>query len=353
MQTDANAVRALVTGGSGFFGHLLIAKLRAQGCLVRNLDLHALDTSHLGVEHIGADIRDANAVAQACRDIDVIYHNVAQQPLVRDKRIFNDVNYGGTNNLLTGALTHGVKKVIVTSSTSVFGIPKQVPIRVDSPTEPVEAYGRSKVACEKLCAQFVAKGLDVTIIRPRTTIGHGRLGIFQILFEWIFRGDDIPVLGSGDNPFQFIHASDLADATLRAAARPGPATYNIGTDRFGTMRDMLQALCAHAASGSRVKSVPMRPAIWANRILSTCRLSPLGAYHYLAYGHPSYFDISLAQAELGWQPQYSNVEMMIESYDWYVRNRDSLLRDGVGVSPNRSVIKQGMLGLAVRCLRWL
>ncbi len=353
MPGELDSARALVTGGSGFFGHLLIAKLRAHGYLVRNFDLHPLDETDPDVEFYQGDICDADAVSQACRGIDVIFHNVALQPLEKDKRVFTAVNYGGTSNLLDAALKHRVKKVIYTSSTSIFGIPKSLPIRVDTPSSPIEAYGRSKVACEGLCKQFIDKGLDITLLRPRTTIGHGRLGIFQILFEWIYRGDDVPVLGSGGNQFQFIHANDLADAAIRAAERPGPATYNIGTDRFGTMREMLETLCVHAGTESRVKSVPMRPTIWANRILSGCRLSPLGAYHYLAYGYPSYFDISNAQADLRWQPQYSNDEMMIESYDWYARNRANLLQDGTGVSPNRSVIKQGMLGLAVRCLRWI
>ena len=81
------------------------------------------------------------------------------------------------------------------------------------------------------------RGLDVSIIRPRTIMGHGRLGIFQILFEWIRTGYNVPVLGRGDNVYQFVHADDLADACILAAARPGVATYNCGTDRFGTMRE--------------------------------------------------------------------------------------------------------------------
>ena len=72
--------------------------------------------------------------------------------------------------------------------------------------------------------------------RPRTIMGHGRLGIFQILFEWIREGYNIPVLGRGDNVYQFVHADDLAEACILAAARPGPTTYNCGALRPGTMR---------------------------------------------------------------------------------------------------------------------
>ncbi len=104
---------------------------------------------------------------------------------------------------------------------------------------------------EELCREYAKKSLDVTIVRPRT-MGHGRLGIMQILFEWIRQGKNISVLGRGDNLYQFVHADDLADACIKAAARPGATTYNVGADRFGTMRETLEGLLAHAGTGSRV-----------------------------------------------------------------------------------------------------
>ena len=64
-------------------------------------------------------------------------------------------------------------------------------------------------------------GLDLTIFRPRTILGHGRLGIFAPLFNWIAEGKDVFVLGRGDNHYQFVRAEDLAEACVLAAARPG------------------------------------------------------------------------------------------------------------------------------------
>jgi nucleoside-diphosphate-sugar epimerase len=98
----------------------------------------------------------------------------------------------------------------------------------------------------------------------------------QILFDWVANGSAIPVLGRGDNRYQFVHADDLADACMRAAARPGFAIYHVGTDRFGTMRETLEALCAHAGTGSRVISVPKGLAVAAMQAPSWLGLSPLG-----------------------------------------------------------------------------
>ena len=342
-------MRCLVTGGSGFFGHLLIETLLARGDKVRNFDLNAADDEFAGVAFEQGDIRDPEAVRRTCEDIDIVYHNVAQQPLSQDPKLMRSVNLAGTRNLLASALACRVKKIIFTSSTSVFGIPADLPIRRSTMPTPCEPYGRTKVASEELCRDYIRKGLDVTIVRPRTILGHGRLGIFQMLFEWVREGRNVPVMDGGDNLFQFIHAHDLAGAIIRASHAAGPKIYNIGTDRFGTTRQVLQTLCDHAKTGSKVKSVPSAPVQWFAAAAEKLRISPLGAYHYLAYGKPNYFDISDAVKELDWSPKYSNDEMMIETYDWYLKNRDDVLRSR-WASPHKSAVKQGILRLAIRFL---
>jgi nucleoside-diphosphate-sugar epimerase len=209
---------------------------------------------------------------------------------------------------------------------------------------PQEAYGRAKLEGEKLCRRYAEQGLDVSIVRPRTIMGHGRLGIFQILFEWIRLGYNVPVLGRGDNRYQFVHADDLAEACIRAGEREGPSLYNCGADRFGTMREILEHLCDHAGTGSRVRSVPMGLAVAGMKITSVVGLSPLGAYHALMYGRSMYFDTTKARTQLGWRPNYSNNEMFDQSYDWYLANREQVLAAGTG-SHHRRGVKQGVLAL--------
>ncbi len=341
--------RALITGGSGYFGTLLRDRLMARGVLVRVFDRVDADDRPAGVEFQRGDIGDAAAVAMACAGCEVVYHCVAQVPLAKDRRQFQAVNVGGTARMLAAAHEAGVLKVIYVSSSAVFGIPRKNPVTEETVPSPGEAYGRAKLAGEQLCHEAVARGLDVTIIRPRTIMGHGRLGIFQILFEWIRGGDNVPVLGAGDNRYQFVHADDLAEACLLAAARPGATTYNCGTDRFGTMRAVLEALCRHAGTGSQVKSVPMAPAVWAMQATSALGLSPLGPYHAMMYGRSMYFDVSKARTELGWQPKFSNEEMFVESYEWYLAHREAILRRH-DASHHRSAVRQGVLGLVRRVL---
>ena len=115
------------------------------------------------------------------------------------------------------------------------------------------------------------------------------------------------------------------------------------------MRQTLEALCRHAGTGSRIVGVPVRPAEIGMNITSKLGLSPLGAYHALAYGKSLFFDVSRAKNELGWRPAYSNEEMIIDSYEWYLRNRDKVLA-AAGPSPHRSSVKQGILGVVKRLL---
>ena len=339
----------LITGGSGYFGSLLRDRLLARGERVRVLDLTDAADRPTEVEFMQADICDAARVEEACTGVDTLYHCVAQVPLAKDKHLFQAVNVGGTASMLRAVRAKNVCKVIYISSSAVFGVPKSNPVNEQTMPSPGEAYGRAKLEGEHLCRQYADAGGDVTIVRPRTIMGHGRLGIFQILFEWIRTGYNVPVLADGANVYQFVHADDLADASILAAGRAGATIYNCGTDRFGSMRDVLENLCAHAGTGSRVTSVPMAPAILAMNATSALGLSPLGPYHALMYGRSMFFDVTKARKELGWRPRYSNDEMFVQSYDWYLRNREVILRQKAA-SHHRSPLRQGVLALAKHML---
>jgi len=336
--------RALITGGSGYFGSLLLRRLLAQGLHCRVFDIRDAADRPAEVEFQQGDIRDLESVRKACAQADCVFHNVAQVPLAKQRKLFRSVNIDGTRNLLLASKDCGVRKVVYTSSSAVYGAPEHNPVNEETPPTPAESYGQAKLEGEQVCQEFSAQGLDVTIIRPRTIMGHGRLGIFQILFEWIRQGSNVPVLGKGDNQYQFVHAEDLAEAVFRAAQRPGSTSYNCGTDRFGTMRAALEHLCKYAGTKSKVKRVPMGPAVLGMRMTSALGLSPLGPYHALMYGRSLYFDISKAQRELDWKPRFSNEEMFVDSYEWYLKHREEILKSKDG-SHHRSAVKQGILKL--------
>ena len=336
----------LITGGSGYFGTVLTDLALARGDRVRIFDVNPPAPREGAVEYANGDVRDRDALRAACEGIDAVLHNVAQVPLARDRELFWSVNVLGTANLLVAARDAGVAKVVHTSSSAVFGIPESNPVTEDSPCRPLEAYGRAKLQAEVLCREAVDAGLDVTIVRPRTILGHGRLGIMAILFEFVAEGAPVFVLGGGGNRYQFVHASDLADACLRAAGREKPAVYNVGTTEFGTMRETLQALVDHAATGSRVRSLPTGPARAGMRALAGLGLAPFAAYHWLLYGESLWFDTTRARTELDWQPVHSNASMVVESYEWFLAHRHEL--DAAQGSHHQSPARLGLLRVLKR-----
>ena len=344
-------MNVLVTGGSGYFGSRLVERLRARGDSVRVLDLHDVSDRPADVDFMRGDIRDPAAVRAAVDGIDVVYHNVAQVPLAKDRRLLRTVNVDGTRRLLDAAAEVGVAKLVHTSSSAVFGVPESNPVLPTTVPKPEEAYGHAKLAAEWACLDAVRAGLDVSIVRPRTILGHGRLGIFGILFDWIADGADPILLGDGRNRYQFVHADDLADACIAAGSTAGPGVFNIGTDRFGTMFETLDHLCRHADTGARVRSLPARPAGLAMRVTAQLGLTPFAPYHWLMYAQSMWFDIDHAADALGWTPRWSTDEMFAESYDWFVAHRAAT--GDAAASQHRRTAEQGVLSVMKRCTRVL
>jgi nucleoside-diphosphate-sugar epimerase len=237
-----------------------------------------------------------------------------------------------------------VQRVVFISSTAVYGVPEKHPIEEDDPLVGVGWYGESKIDAEALCR---VAAVDTTIVRPKTFIGPERLGVFEILFDWIREGRRIYILGKGHNRYQLLAVEDLVDAIVRAAEVPEAAreTFNVGATEFGTVRSDLQALIDHAGSASRLRPIPVKPAELVLRGLELARLSPLAEWHYKTAHKDSFVDVSKAQRLLRWQPRLSNSETLIETYDWYLTNRERVGSAGV---THRVPWNQQALGLLKR-----
>ena len=342
-------MRWAISGGAGFLGLHLARRLVAAGHEVRTLDLAPLDDVELEglVEELRGDVRSVADVRRLVESADVLVHAAAALPIQVSRESIRSVNVGGTATLLAAALETGVRRHVLVSSTAVYGIPKVHPIREDDPLVGVGAYGESKIEAEELTRDFGRRGLEFTIVRPKTFIGPERLGVFEILFDWVREGRRIYVLGSGHNRYQLLAVEDLVDAILLAAEHPEVAgeTVNVGAGEFGTVREDLGALIAHAGSASRLTSFPAKPAELGLRALELLRLSPLAEWHYKTAHRDSFVAIEKAERLLGWTPRYSNAEALCRTYDWYLAHRDSLAAAGL---THRVPWNQQALGLLKR-----
>ena len=332
----------LITGGSGFIGSNLAKLLIARGEKVRILDLWIDPNADKQIEFFIGDINDRILVDRAIEGVDFVHHNVALVPLSKAGNEYQRVNVQGTQTILEAAIKAKVKMFSHMSSSAVFGLPTKMPITNETDRKPIEIYGHAKLAGEKLVLAAANEGMKVTIIRPRTVIGTGRLGIFQVLFEWIADGSNIFVIGEGSQLFQFVHVDDLCEVSIRACLQDTPGVYNIGTDQYGSLREDLEFLCDHAGTGVGVKKLPVKFAIEALKLLDRTGLSPLSPWHYLTYHKAYYFDSEPVYKALKWRPQYSNRAMMTKSYDWFIENRYTM-KTLTNESPHKKPVKQGIL----------
>lgn len=335
-------MRHLITGGSGFVGNLVARRLRERGEEVRILDIWEDPERRKDSEFFKVSVTDRDGVRRAMEGVDVVHHNAALVAQTDAGKRYWDVNCEGSKIVAEEAVRAGAKSFVHVSTTAVYGIPMEAPITDKTPLLPIEPYGKSKLAGERAVEGIChAAGMNLVTIRPRATLGAGRLGIFQILFEWISENRNVYVIGSGDIGFQFIHAADLMDFYMLALDLGKSGTYNVGTDEFGTLRGDLEKLIVHAGSTSKVKSLPEGLTINALRALYHLRLSPLVPWHYMTYHKACFFDPAPLLA-LGWKPKYSNMAMLEESYDWFLRSRGSFEK---GQSPHRSPLAQKALWL--------
>ena len=226
-----------ISGGAGFLGLHLARRLLADGDAVRTLDVVPLDDAELerSVEELRGDIRDPDRVRELVEDADVVVHAAAALPIQASRESIRSVTSPGTENVLRAARDAGVDRVVFISSTAVYGVPEKHRSRKTTRSSASAGTASRRSTPRRSAA---SPGSRPTIVRPKTFIGPERLGVFEILFDWIREGRRIYILGKGHNRYQLLAVEDLVDAILRAATVPeaGGETFNVGATRFGTVR---------------------------------------------------------------------------------------------------------------------
>jgi nucleoside-diphosphate-sugar epimerase len=353
-QAQAQRPKVLITGGAGFLGYHIANAIADRSAKITLVDIADFDADEYprGCEFANADVRDAAAIDRifGSEHYDVIVHAAAALPLWKRTDIYA-VNVDGTRNVLDAALKHGVGRVIFISSTAVYGVPEKHPIFEADPLIGVGPYGESKILAERVCEDCRAKGLCVSIIRPKTFIGTGRLGVFAILYDWVKSGVRIPVVGSGDNRYQLLEVEDLVEAIWLASVAPREKandTFNVGAKEFRTVREDVGALCEYAKSGARVMRTPAGVVKALLRLFEILKLSPLYKWVYGTADRDSFVSTEKIETTLGWSPRYSNADALIRSYQWYL-DHYAEVEQAIGIT-HRVAWKQGVLKLFKKVL---
>lgn len=223
-----------VTGGTGFLGHNLLPMLTTLGVPIRAISRHPEDYPWLNdlknLEIIRADVTDREAMFEAIQGCDYVIHAAGKFRFWGNQRQFERTNIMGSENVMDAALTAGIKKFIHISTAVVIGNPpKEGEIDETYPTNPADAYQKSKLAAEKKALRYYAeKGLPVVVLRPGAFYGpYGRYAFNSLFFEDPLKG--LPIGVNGGKYYTFpTYIKDAARSIILALEKGEPGeVYNI------------------------------------------------------------------------------------------------------------------------------
>lgn len=251
-------MRYLVTGGAGFIGSHISRELLERGHSVRVFDnfssgkrenLHGLD-----VEIVEGDLRDADAVAQAVKGIDVVFHEAAfisvPESMEKPQECF-DVNVTGTSGLFESARRAGVRRVVVASSAAVYGDSDAYPLSEDTPLRQLSPYAVSKRVDELYAELFTGQfGLEVVALRyfnvygPRQRPDSMYAAAVPIFIRRMLDDKLITIFGDGGQSRDLVNVRDVVQANLLASEHPAAPgqIFNVCTGVETRLLDLLDIL---------------------------------------------------------------------------------------------------------------
>jgi UDP-N-acetylglucosamine/UDP-N-acetyl-alpha-D-glucosaminouronate 4-epimerase len=291
-------VNALVTGGAGFIGSNLVSALLERGDDVRVLDNFSTgnraNLAGLDVEVVEGELRSYERVHAAVRGIEVVYHLGALGSVprsVQDPLTSSAVNVEGTLNVLLAARDEGVRRVIFSSSTSVYGSSRELPTSESAPPDPISPYGVAKLAAERYCVSFsrVYETLESVVLRyfnvfgPRQSPYSQYAAVIPLFIAAIDQGEPILIFGDGEQSRDFTYVENVVDATIRAADAPGASgrIFNVAAGAPATVNHVAETIGLILGKPVEKRFEPPRPGDIRD----------------------SWADISAAREALGYEPQ--------------------------------------------------
>ncbi|MGD0230781.1 MAG: SDR family NAD(P)-dependent oxidoreductase [Syntrophorhabdales bacterium] len=311
----------LLTGAAGFIGWETGRRLLDQGKRVVGIDnlndyydvrlkeyrLKNLK-GHDGFSFYQADIEDLEALEGVFREnrIDAVVNLAARAGVrysIENPFIYMRTNAYGTLNLLELMRRHGVKKIVLASTSSLYAGQK-MPFSEELPVNtPISPYAASKKAAEVMMYSYhYLFGIDASVVRYFTVYGPaGRpdMSIFRFI-KWIDEGDELIVYGDGSQSRDFTFVSDIADGTIKALKAVGFEVINLGNSHPHELAEVITLIEQYLGKKARVKREPFQKtdmmATWA--------------------------DVGKAKRLLGWEPEIPLADGLKRTVEWYLENRE-------------------------------
>lgn len=305
-------MRFIVTGGAGFIGSHLVDALVDLGDVTIIDDLSSGDLDNLGHllkrDDVGLErlsVTDIEGMRPHFEGVECVFHLAAVSNIsssVEDPLRTNEVNVRGTLNVLLAARDSGVRKVVFTSSASVYGDTDEVPTSEGVIPKPLSPYAVSKLAGEYYCDVFShLYGLETTSLRPFNVYGPRQdpssqyAGVIPLFIRSLSGGEVPTIDGDGEQTRDFVYVKDVVRAFIRAMEHEARGTYNIAGGRGISINELYRQV-------SGVLDVDVEPQYGEPR--------PGDIMHSTA-------DITRARRDLGFEPEYDIRRGLEETIEWF------------------------------------
>ncbi len=289
--------RVLVTGGGGFIGSNLVRALLERGDEVRVLDNFSTgnraNLEGLDVEVVEGELRSYERVHNAVRGTEVVFHLGALGSVprsVQDPLTSSAVNVEGTLNVLLAARDEGVRRVVYSSSSSVYGTRRELPVTEEQAPDPLSPYGVAKLAAERYCVSFarVYESFESVVVRyfnvfgPRQSPRSQYAAVIPLFVTAIASGAPVRIEGDGEQRRDFTYVENVVEGTVRAAAADGAngRIFNVAASAPVSVNRVADAIGAILGRPVHRQFEPPRPGDIRD----------------------SWADITAARTVLGWEP---------------------------------------------------
>jgi UDP-glucose 4-epimerase len=270
------STRVLVTGGAGFIGSNLVRALLERGDEVRVLDNFSTgnraNLEGLDVEIVEGELRSYERVHRAMRKAEIVYHLGALGSVprsVQDPLTSSAVNVEGTLNVLLAARDEGARRVVFSSSTSVYGSSRQLPTTEETPPDPISPYGVAKLAAERYCISFsrVYDSFESVVLRyfnvfgPRQSPSSQYAAVVPLFVTAIAAGQPVQIHGDGDQSRDFTYVANVVDATLLAGETHGASgeIFNIAAGAPASVNTLADTIGSILGKPVEKEHLPPRP----------------------------------------------------------------------------------------------
>jgi nucleoside-diphosphate-sugar epimerase len=311
-------MRFLVTGGAGFIGSHITEQLLAAGHFVRvldnfssgkmeNLSFTAAEGAKGNFELLRGDIRDKEACSKACASVDYVLHQAALRSVpksMKEPESYNEVNIGGTLNMLQAAAANKVKRLVLASSSSVYGDVTRFPEKEEFYPQLISPYALSKLAGEYYCRIFSEHfGVETVCLRyfnvfgPRQALDDEYAVVIPKFIHCILHGQQPPIFGNGKQSRDFTYIDNVVKANILAATTPGIkyAILNVANGRDTTVLRIVELINKILDTDVKPQFLPVR----AGDVFRTCA------------------DISRLRWMLGFTPAVSFEEGLKRTVEWF------------------------------------